>query len=122
MRNVRAATIDARTVSGDIVLEDVRALEVHAEAQAGDVTFDGTLEDGGSYGFFVHSGDVELTLPADASTDVSVSTFDGEFESEFPVLLRKFTGGRAFEFTLGTGLARVQVEVFDGEIRLLQKR
>jgi hypothetical protein len=52
---------------------------------------------------------------------VSVSTFDGEFESEFPVVVQRFTGGREFEFILGEGAARLQIQVFDGEIRLLQR-
>jgi hypothetical protein len=51
-----------------------------------------------------------------------VSTFDGDFESEFPVLIERFTGGREFDFTLGDASARIEIQVFDGEIRLLERR
>jgi hypothetical protein len=51
-----------------------------------------------------------------------VSTFDGDFESEFPVLIERFTGGREFDFTIGEPLARIEIQVFDGEIRLIRGR
>ena len=74
------------------------------------------------YGFYVHDGDVIIEVPSPMNARVSVSTFDGEFESDFPVIVEHFTGGREFEFTLGDGSARLRIEVFDGEIRLLQRR
>jgi len=114
-------SLDVHSGDGDIVLERVQAESVRAETQDGDVFFSGSLIDGGSYGFFVHDGDATLALPLSASARVSVSTFDGEFESEFPVIVQRFTGGREFEFILGEGAARLQIQVFDGEIRLLQR-
>ena len=56
------------------------------------------------------------------SARVAVSTFDGEFESEFPVIIERFTGGREFDFVLGDGRARIEIQVFDGEINLLRRR
>ena len=117
-----AGPVEVHSGSGDLVLTDVRSKSVRAETQDGDIDFGGTIADDGSYGFFVHDGDATLALSATTSARVSVSTFDGEFESEFPVVVERFTGGREFEFVLGDGSARIQIEVFDGEIRLLQRR
>lgn len=61
-----------------------------------------------------------VTIPRGAR--VSVATFDGEFVSDFPVRVERFRGGRAFEFTLGDGQARIEIEVFDGEIHLQESR
>ena len=114
--------VEVHSGSGDLLLTELRSESVRAETQDGDIEFGGTIADNGSYGFFVHDGDATLALSASTSARVSVSTFDGEFESEFPVVVERFTGGRAFEFVLGDGSARIQIEVFDGEIRLLQRR
>ena len=51
------------------------------------------------------------------SATVSVSTFSGEFESDFPVQLTG-TKKRRFTFTLGGGSARVDLESFDGTTAL----
>ncbi|HET9949102.1 MAG TPA: DUF4097 family beta strand repeat-containing protein [Longimicrobiales bacterium] len=113
--------IEAHSGDGDVLLEDVRSASVRVEAQDGDVTFEGAIQPGGSYGFFVHDGDAVLALPAGTDARVSVSTFDGDFQSEFPVRLDRFSSGRAFEFVLGSGSAQIQIEVFDGEIHLLER-
>jgi hypothetical protein len=120
---VRAGgTVQAHSGDGAVTLEDLRSSSVRAETQDGDIEFSGTVVAGGTYGFFVHDGDATIALPASAGVQASVSTFDGEFESEFPVVIRRFTGGRQFEFTLGDGSARLEIQVFDGEIRLVQRR
>lgn len=111
-------SVDVASGSGDLALIDVRGASVRAETLDGDLVFDGVLRPDGTYGFYVHDGDVVLRLPRDVGARVSVSTFDGEFASEFPVRVERFSGGRSFEFDLGDASARLEVEVFDGEIRL----
>ena len=114
--------IEAHSGDGDVVLQDIASEAVRVEAQDGDVSFSGTISPAGDYRFFVHDGDATIAVPATASARVSVSTFDGDFRSEFTVRVERFTSGREFDFTLGDGEARVQIEVFDGEIRLLRRR
>lgn len=113
--------VDVHSGDGEIVLERISAPRVRAETQDGDVFFSGALVPGGRYGFFVHDGDAVLALPAATSARVSVSTFDGEFQADFPVIVDRFRGGREFEFVLGDGAAELQIQVFDGEIRLLRR-
>lgn len=120
---VRGATgpVEVHSGSGDVVLSDIDSESVRAETQDGDVTFSGTIARGGDYGFFVHDGDALVAIPSTAGAQVRISTFDGEFEADFPVVIERFSAGREFEFVLGDGGARLQIEVFDGEIRLLQR-
>lgn len=112
--------VDVSSGAGDLVLERVRAPSVRAETQAGDITFSGALEESGTYGFFVHAGDVVLGLPPDTRADVRMSTFDGELRSDFPVVVPSYRSGRAIEFAIGGGGAAVRIEVFSGEIRLVR--
>jgi hypothetical protein len=113
--------VEVHSGDGDIVLEVVESSSVRAEAQDGDVTFSGALAPGGEYGFYLHDGDAYVQVPASVSARVSVSTFDGEFVSDFPVRVERFTSGREFDFVLGGGGAELEIEVFDGEIRLVQR-
>lgn len=121
LRDVRGP-VDVHSGDGDIVLADILSTSVRAETQDGDIDFTGTIADDGEYGFYVHDGDATIAMPSASNARVEVSTFDGEFESEFPVRLQRFTGGREFDFTVGEPRARVTIQVFDGEIRLLQRR
>jgi DUF4097 and DUF4098 domain-containing protein YvlB len=117
-----SGSVEAHSGDGDVTLVDIAASTVRVEAQDGDVSFSGSIDPDGDYGFFVHDGDATIAIPESTDARVSVSTFDGEFESEFTVRVDRFSSGRAFDFVLGDGGARVQIEVFDGEIRLVQRR
>jgi hypothetical protein len=69
--NVRPATeedtFEVGTVSGDIQLDRVSNPKVTAKTVNGNVTMTGPLAKSGWYGFTNMTGDVVLTLPADAS-------------------------------------------------------
>jgi putative adhesin len=111
--------LQAETVNGEIRLEKVQSDYVDASTVNGDVLYDGTIRAGGRYRFATHNGDVTVTVADGASAVVSVSTFQGDFESSFPVTLTERHGKR-FEFTLGGGSARIDLESFGGTIRLVR--
>lgn len=120
LRDVRGP-VDVHSGDGDLELVDIVSRTVRAETQDGDIDFSGDIADDGDYGFFVHDGDALVAIPAGTNARVAVSTFDGEFESDFPVLLQRFTGGREFDFNVGEPRARIEIQVFDGEIRLRRR-
>ena len=110
--------VQVETTNGDVSLSGIRSSWVRATTVNGDIEYDGTVLDDGSYVFSTHNGDVEVTVGDDANVTVSVSTFHGEFESEFPVRLTGTTRDRQFDFTLGSGQGRLELESFNGEITL----
>lgn len=110
-------SIHAESVDGEITLEDIESADVEASSVDGALSYRGLIREGGSYRFTSHAGDVSLSVP-DLDATVSVSTFSGSFESDFPVTLGKTSGGRRLNFTLGSGKARVELESFDGSIEL----
>jgi hypothetical protein len=112
-----AGDIEANTVDGDITLDGVNGTNVDAKSVDGDISYNGTLKDGGHYSLSTHDGDVTLRVPAINAT-VSVSTFSGDFDSDFEVTLRSGGRRRRMDFTLGNGSARVELESFDGTIAL----
>jgi DUF4097 and DUF4098 domain-containing protein YvlB len=109
--------VRAESVDGSVTLENVTATGVEATTVDGSITLVGTLQTGGRYRLGSHDGNVTLAVPAlDAS--VSVSTFSGSFESDFPVTLTGTRGGKRMSFTVGNGAASVDLESFDGAIRI----
>lgn len=107
------------TVNGDIVLHRVQSDLVEGSTTNGDIDYDGTIRNNGRYWFNTHNGDITVWMNANANATISVSTFNGEFESDFPVTLTETRrGGKRFSFTLGSGSARVELDSFGGTIRL----
>jgi DUF4097 and DUF4098 domain-containing protein YvlB len=112
--------IIAETVNGSVSLERVDASSVSATTVNGDVAYDGPVKNGGRYSLSSHNGDLTLVVAPGTNASVSVSTFNGEFESEFPVTLTETKKGRRFNFTIGTGSAQVTLESFQGTIQLVR--
>jgi DUF4097 and DUF4098 domain-containing protein YvlB len=112
--------ISAETVNGDIDLAGTDATTLTATSVNGDVSYDGPLHSGGRYALATHNGDVTLAVAERAGATVSVSTFNGEFESDFPVTLTETRKGKRFNFTIGSGSAQVSLESFQGTVRLVR--
>jgi DUF4097 and DUF4098 domain-containing protein YvlB len=109
--------IHAESVDGAITMEGVESSGVDAQSVDGEISFRGTIKDGGRYRMVSHDGDVTLTVPALNAT-VSVSTYSGNFDSDFPATLTGGVGGKRMNFTVGTGSARLEIESFDGNVSL----
>ena len=129
-----AGEIIAETVNGDLTLERIDSSSVDVATVNGDVLYDGSVRDGGSYRFATHNGDVEMRVPDLINATVFVRTYRGDFDSHFDVKVpetasadsaddrrRRERRNRRFNFTLGTGAARVDLESFGGDISLLKK-
>jgi DUF4097 and DUF4098 domain-containing protein YvlB len=109
--------VEVETVSGDLTLHNVRSRSVRAETVSGSVEFEGRTERGGRYDFASHSGDVRLVLPQTLGALISVETFSGTIDSDFPITLNPGQRhGRQYEFQVGDGGARIGASSFSGGI------
>jgi DUF4097 and DUF4098 domain-containing protein YvlB len=118
---VRGARGDvaASSVSGDVELSGIDGTTVSAETVNGDVTWSGRILDNGRYRFETHSGDVTLRVTGNLNAQISVGTFSGDFETDFPIELAPGSRmGREWEFRLGNGSARLRLRSFSGTIGL----
>jgi len=126
--------IAAETVNGDITLERIDSPTVDVATVNGDVLYDGSIRDDGTYRFATHNGDVEMRVPDQINATVFVRTYRGDFDSHFQVQVprqssneddesrsRRERRNRRFNFTLGSGAARVELESFGGDISLLKR-
>ena len=110
--------INVESVNGTVTLEDVRASHVDASTVNGTINFSGPLESSGRYSFSTHNGTIEMRVPQQTSATFVVSTFNGEFDVDFPVQLRDVRTRGQYEFQLGGGAARVELESFSGNVRV----
>lgn len=109
--------VDLESVSGDVTLRNVRSKYVRAESVSGDIEFEGQTDTTGRYDFASHSGDVRLVLPAALGAMISVETFSGTIDSDFPITLKPGQRhGKQFEFQVGDGGARIDATSFSGGI------
>ena len=114
--------LSARSVSGDVTLERVDGVDVGVETVSGEIGFSGPIHDNGRYRFRSHSGDVTVRSDGDLNATVSVSTFSGDLESDWPITITPGPGrrmhGQDWEFTVGSGSAHLTLESFSGTIYL----
>ncbi|MDO8680833.1 MAG: DUF4097 family beta strand repeat-containing protein [Acidobacteriota bacterium] len=117
--------ITAETTNGNIVIDNAQTSNLEASTVNGDVTFNGTVRDNGVYRLTTHGGDIRVGLGGAGNATVFVRTFQGDFTADFPVQLPEGqtprSGSKRFNFTLGTGSARIELQSFNGNIVLARK-
>jgi DUF4097 and DUF4098 domain-containing protein YvlB len=115
----------ADSVNGDVVIDNAQTSSLEVSTVNGDVTFNGTVRDSGVYRLTTHGGDIRVGLGGAPNATVFVRTFQGDFEADFPIQLPEGqdarSGSKRFNFTLGSGSARIEVQSFNGDITLARK-
>jgi DUF4097 and DUF4098 domain-containing protein YvlB len=118
--------VTADTTNGDLVIDNAQTSSLSASTVNGDVTFNGTVRDGGSYRLTTHGGDIRVGLGGATNAIVFVRTFQGDFTADFPIQLPEGqtarSGSKRFNFTLGNGSARIELQSFNGDIVLAKGR
>jgi DUF4097 and DUF4098 domain-containing protein YvlB len=117
--------ITAETTNGDIFIDNAQTSNLEAYTVNGEVTFNGTIRDNGAYRLGTHNGDIRVGLGGANNATVFVRTFQGDFAADFPVQLPEGqnarSGSKRFNFTLGSGSARIELQSFGGDIVLGRK-
>lgn len=117
--------ITAETTNGDIFIDSAQTSALEAYTVNGEVTFNGTIRDNGVYKLGTHNGDIRVGLGGAKNATVFVRTFQGDFRSDFPVQLpegqKANSGSKRFNFTIGSGSARIELQSFGGDITLARQ-
>lgn len=114
------------TVSGDITLTRVVSRDVRVETVSGEVQYEGSIDKTGRYEFQTHSGNIAFGIPDGAGASLSLETFSGEIDSDFPVTIQpralgtsgRRRGTQRLDTTVGGGGARIIAETFSGNITI----
>lgn len=115
---------EGETVSGNIELRNAIGRYVRSHTTSGDLVYEGTIDPAGRYELSAHSGDIRLGIPSNSSAQLSISTWSGTIDSDFPITLRPGEHGigsaqaKRFTFEIGAGDARITAETFSGDITI----
>lgn len=113
--------------SGTCVFDNCTVEKLNVDTASGDVRFRGSLQqldcDAASANIFLElnnvprsidldtaSGDLDVTLPADAGFTVTMDTMSGDFESDFA------TTSRNGSHIAGNGRCRIDVDAMSGDV------
>ncbi|HEY7194747.1 MAG TPA: DUF4097 family beta strand repeat-containing protein [Gemmatimonadales bacterium] len=111
--------IKAETNNGEVRLTGIRSSSVDAGTINGDVLYEGTVTDGGSYSFDSHNGDITVSIPENANVTITAATANGDIDPSFPLPMQPGpTGKHRKTFKIGSGSARMELESFQGDIEL----
>src|SRR5437899_1151486 len=110
--------IKVETTNGDVTLTGIQSSSVDAGKINGDVVYEGTVTDGGSYSFGSHNGDISVSIPERANVTITVATANGDIDASFPLPMTNTAGKHRKTFKIGSGSARMELESFQGDMEL----
>jgi DUF4097 and DUF4098 domain-containing protein YvlB len=114
--------VSAETTNGGITLRRIRSGPVRATTVNGAVRYDGVVDAGDRIALRTHNGRITVTIPSGSNATVSAAAYNGSFRAEFPIQLTGMSRDRHYDFTLGSGGARMELESFNGDIILRRPR
>src|SRR6266508_1935313 len=99
--------IKVETTNGELMMTGIQSSSVDAGTINGDVVYEGTVKDGGSYSFGSHNGDISVSIPEGANVTVTTATANGDIDASFALPLTSTTGKHRKTFKIGSGSARM---------------
>ena len=110
--------IKVETTNGEVMLTGIQSSSVDAGTINGDVLYQGTVTDGGSYSLASHNGDITVSIPERANVTITAATANGDIDASFPLPMTSTSGKHRKTFKIGSGSARMELESFQGDIEL----
>jgi DUF4097 and DUF4098 domain-containing protein YvlB len=120
IENVKARSVDANSVSGDVNIHSCACERVHMESVSGDLEYSGMISRAGRYEIKTHSGGITLNVPGNTGFEVDANSFSGDITFNPPItsiLSQRGRGpGRVAHGVVGNGGASVELSSFSGDI------
>ena len=128
LTNVQDGHVEVDSLSGAVTLDRVNGPLVQVVSTSGRINYTGDFGDSGEYRLTSHSGDIEATVPASTSADVSARSVRGEVHDDIPLQPTTHNWfpikeGRAFMGTMGRAAvsSTVVLRSFSGKIHLRKR-
>jgi hypothetical protein len=124
MRQVKAPRVELGTVSGTVTMTDLQCGRVEADSLSGDVEYAGALMKGGRYEINSHSGNVRLTMAPGSGFEVEANSWSGKVETDLQISGNRDQepdrrGGRrskTLRGVVGDGSATLDITTFSGNV------
>jgi DUF4097 and DUF4098 domain-containing protein YvlB len=126
LTNIRDGHVEIDSVSGDVTLHSVSGPLVRVSSTSGRIQYDGDFGYAGEYRFNSHSGNIEATIPEDASVDVKAQSVHGQVQSDVALQPKVHTSflvkeGSSFAGTINKAASSVWLRTFSGKIHLKKR-
>jgi DUF4097 and DUF4098 domain-containing protein YvlB len=126
LTNIRDGHVEIDSVSGDVTLTSVTGPLVRVSSTSGKIQYDGDFGYAGEYRFNSHSGNIEATIPQDASVDVKAQSVRGQVQSDLPLQPKVHPSflvkeGSSFAGTINKAASSVWLRTFSGKIHLKKR-
>lgn len=126
LTNIRDAHVEVDSVSGDVTLNSVTGPLVRVSSTSGKIQYDGDFGHAGEYRFNSHSGNIDATIPDDASVDVKAQSVRGQVQSDVQLQPKVHTSflvkeGSSFAGTINKAASSVWLRTFSGKIHLKKR-
>ena len=121
--DVAHGDVEIVSVSGPVILENTDGRLVSVSTTDGTITYNGDFGDGGEYSLTNHSGDINVSLPATASVDITATSTRGAVTNDFPFHPAPHgpvpvAQGKSFAGTANAGSSSVRLLSFSGKIHV----
>jgi DUF4097 and DUF4098 domain-containing protein YvlB len=126
LTNIRDGHVEIDSVSGDVTLNSVTGPLVRVSSTSGRIQYDGDFGYAGEYRFNSHSGNIDATIPQDASVDVKAQSVRGQVQSDLQLQPKAHTSflvkqGSSFAGTINKAASSVWLRTFSGKIHLKKR-
>ena len=123
LQNVDHGDIEVVSVSGPVTLDNADGRMVSVNTTDGKITYSGDFGDSGEYVLANHSGDIDVSLPATASVDITATSTKGVVSNDFPFHATPHASiplnqGKSFAGTANAGSSSVRIRSFSGKIHV----
>lgn len=122
-----SGSLSIESVNNPIILRNITATSVDASSTNGGVTWHGDFAASGRYHFASHNGLIELHVPRSVDARLRMTIFNGGFDTSIPATTTGLGTSRRNDdwprerevtATYGRGSATVEIETFNGQIRV----
>lgn len=119
LTDIRNSHVDIHSVRGNINLLNVTGPLVEVNSGAGRIKYDGDPGRVGEYMLTSHTGDLEVSIPANAWVEIKARSIKSQSDPEFPNVSNVFTPGEnSLMGKPGKIGSRFELRSFSGKIRL----
>jgi hypothetical protein len=120
LSDIRNSHLDIHSVSGDVKMRNVTGPSVEVNSGSGKIFYDGDPGRMGEYLLTSHSGDLDISIPANAWVNIKAHSIQGQSDPEVPVT-KSFATGGAGNPLLKPGMvvgSQFELRSFRGKIHL----
>ena len=126
--NISGGHVEITSVGGDVEMTDVTGPKVQVNTTNGNIRYTGDFGANGEYSLTNNFGNIDVSLPASASVDLTARSMKGSAISDFPLQQQpnrhpifSLVPGKAFAGTANSGASSVRLRSLSGTIRVTKR-